>query len=138
MNSCLQIFKLDFYGKKFWGWLYSMSCLTGNTNIWKYINNTKKCVTQKTTLKSKGDIKIFKWISPFYITYSGSWHSDVFKILQTLIFCTNHYWDINFKIYPAGIGVTWYTPRGYLKIFSIMLLLVWHCRNTRPQFFQWF
>lgn len=66
MNSCLQIFKLDFYGKKILGLVIQYVLFNWkHTNIWKHTNNTKKCVTQKMTLKSKGDIKIFKWIPPF-------------------------------------------------------------------------
>lgn len=68
------------------------------------------------------NFKIFKWIPSSFVSYYCDWHSDVFKTLQTRVFCVTRYRDTNFGAhYPLPDVSTMY-PRGHIKIFFITLL----------------
>lgn len=79
-------------------------------NIWRSTNDTKKCLRQKlygiagnilfriallciiylvTTLKHPAGVtsEFLFFIPPFLITYSCNWQSNVYKTLQTCVFC---------------------------------------------------
>lgn len=85
----------------------------------------------------KSALKFFDGYFYFLLNILVADIQNVFKWLQTDVFCTIWYRIMNFKIQCAPALQLPDVHHGdvyHIKMFLIMPPLVWHCWNTSPQF----